>query len=455
MNDSLFIPDKCKVGFNPRTDTYSGKLAYVIAFDGKKWRKEVSWEGWIYNYITPEEYEVKKRADYEARRNQQIQYFNNIEKIMADHNSGIKKQSDWWVKDYNEKLNKGLEAHLHSYSLNSYEKFHPSLGRITMDENLKPFEFDNVPTEGFVLNKRAGGYSSGWNHRQTYARVYDPRGFEFEINIENLLFILQECNSIKGKALEGEFVYSWSGKDLILLPTSSSDYTSSKKFTEAQKSKVSLKDLIVGHEYMNKQMENIVYVGRLDYCNSGEGYYGLSSNRTHRKVNTLSKGHIFFNNKYNMFYLDSVTGSDLSYKVSDSVVDNFETILTSFEEKYQVKNLKYKIETSLDTLPSKIYLSYRTKKSIIETYIKLSDNEVLLVDVTLDAGPISRYYQDYPVKSYEIKSRKKIVFENDGFKVSNYTKYEKKLLVTEKGDVEFSNVKVSNNNKDFRELVIK
>ena len=45
MNDKLFIPTKCKVGFNPRTDTYSGKLAYVIAKDGKKWRKETSWLG--------------------------------------------------------------------------------------------------------------------------------------------------------------------------------------------------------------------------------------------------------------------------------------------------------------------------------------------------------------------------------------------------------------------------
>jgi hypothetical protein len=37
--------------------------------------------------------------------------------------------------------------------------------------------------------------------------VYDPRGFEFEISIPNLLYILQECTSTKGKGLDGEFVY--------------------------------------------------------------------------------------------------------------------------------------------------------------------------------------------------------------------------------------------------------
>ena len=43
------------------------------------------------------------------------------------------------------------------------------------DEKLGSNEYDNVPTEGFVLNKKAGGYSSGWNHRSTYCRVYEKR----------------------------------------------------------------------------------------------------------------------------------------------------------------------------------------------------------------------------------------------------------------------------------------
>ena len=49
------------------------------------------------------------------------------------------------------------------------------------DKKIDPTDFTNEPTSGFVLNKKAGGYDTGWNHRQTYCRVYDPRGFEFEI----------------------------------------------------------------------------------------------------------------------------------------------------------------------------------------------------------------------------------------------------------------------------------
>lgn len=47
MKSSLFIPKKIRVGFNQRTDTYTGKLAYVIYFDEKNvLRKETSWESW-------------------------------------------------------------------------------------------------------------------------------------------------------------------------------------------------------------------------------------------------------------------------------------------------------------------------------------------------------------------------------------------------------------------------
>ena len=41
------------------------------------------------------------------------------------------------------------------------------------DKSIEPQEFKNEPTDGFVLNKKAGGYKTGWDVRQTYCRVYD------------------------------------------------------------------------------------------------------------------------------------------------------------------------------------------------------------------------------------------------------------------------------------------
>ena len=106
-NERLNIPQTLKVGFQKRSDTYSGKLAYVTYINKKnEIAKQTSWDGWR-----------SKDIDVET--------------------------------------------------------------------------YDNVPTEGFVLNRRTGGYKSGWNFRQTYCRVYDPRGFEVEISMENLLYIIK------------------------------------------------------------------------------------------------------------------------------------------------------------------------------------------------------------------------------------------------------------------------
>ena len=144
-------------------------------------------------------------------------------------------------------------------------------------------ELENVPTEGFVLNKDAGGVRSswGWNDRLEKCRVFDPRGFEFEISIPNLLFILQECNSSKGKGLEGEFVYSWSGTELVLLPVQSPEFAECKKFSDRQAKKFSLRDLKVGKDYMGKNNKVYTYMGRMQY------FQGTSA------LNFYKKSHVF------------------------------------------------------------------------------------------------------------------------------------------------------------------
>lgn len=134
------------------------------------------------------------------------------------------------------------------------------------DEKIDPQIHNNEPTSGFVLNKKAGGYSTGWNHRQTYVRVYDPRGFEFEISVPNLLYILENTNSIKGKGLEGEFVYGWDGKELVLIPTESPDYVEITNFNKLVHNQVKLKgkDLKLGGTYLTKDNEEWIYLGRFD-----------------------------------------------------------------------------------------------------------------------------------------------------------------------------------------------
>lgn len=136
------------------------------------------------------------------------------------------------------------------------------------DQNIPNDEFENVPTEGFVLNKHVGGVenSYGWNARKSYCRVYDPRGFEFEITIENLLYILENANCIKGKGLEGEFIYGWDGKDLVLMPVESPDYKQISEFNKIihNNETIKAKDLIIGATYLTKDNENWIYMGKFE-----------------------------------------------------------------------------------------------------------------------------------------------------------------------------------------------
>lgn len=130
------------------------------------------------------------------------------------------------------------------------------------DHKIEPREFDNEPMEGFVLNKKVGGTCWSWNYRQTYVRVYDPRGFEFEITVPNLLYILENTSSIKGKGLDGKFVYGWEGTDLVLIPVSSPDYEelvslNNKRFDGK---KIYAKDLKIGATYLTKEGDEVVYL---------------------------------------------------------------------------------------------------------------------------------------------------------------------------------------------------
>ena len=219
---AIYIPNKIKVGYCKRKDTYTGKLAYVIYYDEKgKLRKETSWQNW-------------------------------------------------------------------------------------RDKNITPDDFENVPTEGFVLNRKAGGVGEqwGWNARKTYCRVYDPRGFEFEIDIVNLLFILEHCDSIKGKGLVGRFVYGWDGKDLVLLPVDCPDYKKHNELSSVvnKNNKIKAKDLKIGATYIDKNNKEYVYMGKFDYWdNCGYETDGQVFSSWDKMIDYCKENNIYLEREYGRY----------------------------------------------------------------------------------------------------------------------------------------------------------
>ena len=132
------------------------------------------------------------------------------------------------------------------------------------DKDIPPEAYDNTPTSGFVLNKNVGGYAYHWDARKAYIRIYDPRGFEFEITLPNLLYILENTNCIKGKGLEGEFVYGWDGKDLVLVPVNAPEYKAMEEMTSLvfDTKPLGAKDMKIGHTYLTAKNERYVYMGK-------------------------------------------------------------------------------------------------------------------------------------------------------------------------------------------------
>ncbi|OTZ47890.1 hypothetical protein [Bacillus thuringiensis] len=213
----MYIPDKLKIGFQERNDTYTGKLSYITYFDEKGvLRKENSWKGWI-------------------------------------------------------------------------------------REELGIMEVDNVPTTGFVINKSGGGVPR-WSERKAFVRVWHPLGFEFEINLDNLMFILGHCNIMKGKGIEGELVLAWEGAQLYLLPVESDVYQTMTAYSDVIKKLefVDVKDLKIGYTYIDtKKQEEWIYLGRFHkFGRPSNGSYNYKNDEERKRGVTKSKNkHFFFAQK--------------------------------------------------------------------------------------------------------------------------------------------------------------
>lgn len=190
---------------------------------------------------------------------------------------------------------------------------------------IEPDDYNNEPLSGFVLNKKSGGYSTGWNHRQTYCRVYDPRGFEFEITIPNLLYILDNCNSIKGKGLECEFVYGWDGTELLLIPINAPDYRKLKKLSDTlfQNKKFNTSNMIVGATYLTKQNEQWIYMGRFAKYQESHYYDGFGK----------SQGKYYFFYHDNSFHYIKSTSNKIVDVISEECVKNYAGLMDKLEHK--------------------------------------------------------------------------------------------------------------------------
>jgi hypothetical protein len=190
------------------------------------------------------------------------------------------------------------------------------------NKSIDPVETENIPHSGFVINKGILRQSD-WGNGHNMVRVYDDRGFEFEITTSNLMFILMTTDCLK-RGLEGEFVYAWWGKELILLPTDCDEYCNSMGYSKLQGQKVGVKDLIAGAVYETKKQEKLIYLGRFNWFDT-EGSWNWENDKAIRKA---KKKFVFVDKDENVVGLPAI--SSLSRCVSNVPIDNYADLIDKF-----------------------------------------------------------------------------------------------------------------------------
>lgn len=261
------------------------------------------------------------------------------------------------------------------------------------DKSIEPLRLNNEPTESFVLNKNGGGRGGGWDARRAFMRVFDPRGFEFEIGIANLTFILEYCDCMRGKGIDGSFVYAWEGKDLILLPTNCQEYISSEDFSNLKGMKVSAKELLPGRTYKTKDQKDAIYLGQYNWLEK-RAYYNDAS---------LSKEHIFsVDNEFEAIKADKIA------KITDETcIQGFSDIIEKLEKSKMISNF-----VSITIEPANIkYInnSYSMNHAVEGTfYQKIGDTNVykgfrIMQNNKIVASNKSYYIREYTLDFYTIK----------------------------------------------------
>ena len=293
MQSKLFIPKKIKVGFQGRSGTFTGKLAYIIYIDEKGvLRKEGSWNSW-------------------------------------------------------------------------------------RNEKLGDIELDNVPQNGYMFNKGIQRDSYHFGSGRSVIRVYDPRDFEFEVSVDNLIGILMNSDVSKRDIVE-ECVFAWSGKDLILLPVNSKEYIESQEYTKKQSKKVSAKDLKKGYTYSQKKSDgSLVYIGYYEWFESHDY-------RLRKHMVSKGKKHVFYSAATKMFSIPAV--GSLAECVLSEIHSDYSNFVDDFEKSehskdfngFLLKDTKHLIHKE----ECKTYYQRSVKKVSDSKYVLLEVYNPYLKDVS-------------------------------------------------------------------------
>lgn len=152
------------------------------------------------------------------------------------------------------------------------------------DNDIPKMDLENTEITGFRILTSIKRNPYHFGDATEKVRIYDPRGFEFEITMSNLIFLFDHGNLIDLE-YKGKCVYSWNKGDLVLLPVNSIAYKKNTEKLELIHNKIKESEMVVGGSYsLKRSNEELIYLGKYFYLKS----YHYCKNKE-ELVNVLDK----------------------------------------------------------------------------------------------------------------------------------------------------------------------
>lgn len=278
------------------------------------------------------------------------------------------------------------------------------------DKTIDPKEFDNTPQSGFMINKGIVRGGDWFSDKTTKIRIWDPRGFEFEISIGNLINLLMHSD-VSRRDIDQQCVYGWEGQNLVLLPINCELYQQGKQFTKKQALSVSAKNLVIGHTYQDKQTDiQWVYLGKHTQYQP----YKIGSANQYRFGNQLRQLEHVEKKKVHVFYCDKLYSkfkftqsiNFIANEVNNEIDQNTSDYINQYFSLTNSQRIIGIDVTGDNQIFSNSFNRHAVSTHYKNNYIKIDDNKVL--DITFQIDPHTK-------NKWIAYSEQFIVFDNNKF----------------------------------------
>jgi hypothetical protein len=167
---------------------------------------------------------------------------------------------------------------------------------------MKSVIIENKPMIGFRVSR--GLRRLGWSHHATSVRIEDPRGFEVDISVSNMM-MLTDNNLLENGEILRECVWGRDGGMNVLLPVNSQPYLQATENTERMASTVNSRSVQLGDTVLLKNGTQGRYLGSMYPWRSVQG------NSAYRQPYTLS-----FEQHDKKYHMVQIKRDDGSYAYS-------------------------------------------------------------------------------------------------------------------------------------------